>query len=68
MINEDASVFQWEKKIVKIHKALTVMEKQKYLNPHFSLSFGDLAQHLLTTLVTIITCVILKEGKEQCAK
>eukprot|EP00347_Sterkiella_histriomuscorum_P008468 403344982 len=34
----------WEKKIVKIFKAMTLMEKYKYLEPHFSKSFLDLAQ------------------------
>ena len=34
---------KWEKKIVKIYKALAVMEKVKYIEPHFSRSFTDLA-------------------------
>jgi hypothetical protein len=33
----------WEKKIVKIYRALQLMEKVKYLEPHFSKAFGDLA-------------------------
>ena len=33
----------WEKKIVKLYKALSSMEKLKYLEPHFSKSINDLA-------------------------
>lgn len=36
----------WEKKVVKIYKALSVMEKVKYLEPHFSKTFSDLASFL----------------------
>ena len=36
----------WERKILKIFKALQIMEKAKYLEPHFSLSFYELAQFL----------------------
>lgn len=36
----------WEKKIVKIYKALSIMEKVKYLEPHLSKTFSDLASFL----------------------
>lgn len=36
----------WEKKIVKVYKALSIMEKVKYLEPHFSKTFSDLASFL----------------------
>lgn len=36
----------WEKKIVKIFKALSIMEKVKYLKPHFSSTLSELASFL----------------------
>ena len=43
-INDEA--FKFDKKIVKIYKALRVMEKQKHLEPRFSESLKDLAMFL----------------------
>ena len=37
----------WEKKIVKIYRALALMEKHKVEEPFFSKSFQELAQHLI---------------------
>ena len=37
---------KFERKIVKIWKAMKYMEKHKYLEPKFSEGFGDLAKHL----------------------
>jgi len=39
VIVSDSEEGRWEKKVVKIHKAMTLMEKAKYLEPHFSISF-----------------------------
>ncbi len=44
----------WEKKIVKLFKGLTMMERYKYLDPHFSKSFSELAQYLFLQYVKII--------------
>jgi len=52
MLNFDESL--WEKKVVKIFKALSMMERFKYLEPHFSKSFGELAQYLFLSYVIII--------------
>ena len=34
---------KWERRIVKAYKAMIVMEKVKYLDPHFSRAFTELA-------------------------
>ncbi len=42
---------QRDKKIVKAFKALRTMERQKYMDPHFSGSFENLARYLHQQLV-----------------
>ena len=37
----------WETKIIKVYKALTVMEKHKVNEPIFSRSFSELATYLI---------------------
>lgn len=49
MLNFDEA--HWEKKVVKIFKALSMMERYKYLDPHFSKSFSELAQYLFLSYV-----------------
>lgn len=51
MLNFDES--SWIKKIVKLFKALTMMERYKYLDPHFSKSFSELAHYLLLSYVSM---------------
>lgn len=33
----------WSKKVLKIHKSMAYMEQSKYLDPHISFSFDELA-------------------------
>ena len=42
----------WEKKIVKLYKMLAVMEKLKYLEPHFSTSLRELVLQLSNSAVS----------------
>lgn len=37
---------KWEKQVIKLHKAMSMMEKFKSETPHFSRCFGKLAQFL----------------------
>jgi len=44
LIEEDGA--QFEKKIVKIYKAMRLMEQSKHQDPKFSESFKELAKYL----------------------
>ena len=44
MSNLDDSAF--DKKIVKLYKAMRLMEQSKHLEPKFSEAFKDLARHI----------------------
>ncbi len=61
----------WSRKILKIHKSLQIMEKVKYLQPHFSHSFTDLSAYLgeitaSNKVIVSLTPINLKErGKKK---
>ena len=44
------------------------MERQKYLEPHFSNSFSDLTRFLVTTLVSYVSSVLFQplENQARC--
>lgn len=44
----DEKMFAW--KVVKIHKSLKLLEKQKYLEPYYSNSFTAIKDYLLNQI------------------
>jgi hypothetical protein len=45
---------RWERKIVKIFKVLSMMDKAKYLDPHFSNTIQALAEFLGNNIVKLL--------------
>lgn len=47
-ISEDKD---FTKKVLKLHKTISIMEKSKYLEPYFSNTFSNLRDYLLSFYV-----------------
>jgi len=46
---DNFDINSWEKKVVKIFRALSVMERHKLGEPFFTKSFSELASYLIET-------------------